>query len=198
MQLIRLVDPVAEIERPIGRQGDADRAKIVTADDNWFYHGTKRGSAGLKPVALDAVIAPGGHQQATSVRRGQVVRLVGEHAARGLSGAGNHGQGPGQLAIPGSEWVHAFAAVAESITVIAPFHDVQEPAGRPRVGVVVHREEASELVEGKTEGIPEAGGDTLEFRTVGSAPVYVSPLAAAGKGCPVAALEPIIGSQVLT
>jgi hypothetical protein len=58
--------------------------------------------------------------------------------------------------------LNALAAVAESITVIAPFHDVQEPARRARVGVVVHREEASKCVEGKMEGIPEAGDDALE------------------------------------
>ena len=94
--------------------------------------------------------------------------------------------------------MHALAAVAEPIAVIAPFHDVQEPARRPGVGVVIHREKTSELVEAQTERVPEAGGDVLEFRAVGPAPIDIAAFAAAGQGRPIAADQPIVGSQVLT
>ena len=153
--------------------------------------GLERGPARLKPVPLDPMVAPGGHQQVAAVVLGQVVRLVGEHAAGRLAGAGDHGQGAGQLAVPGRERVQALAAVAEPIAVIAPFHDVQEPARRTRVGVVVHGEEPAEGVEGDVERIPEAGGDPLQLRPVGPAPVDVSSLAAARKRGPVAADQPV-------
>ena len=47
------------------------------------------------------------------------------------------------------------------------------------------------------ERIPEAGGDALQLRPVRPAPVDVSPLAAAAERCPVAADQPVIGTEVL-
>ena len=162
-----------------------------------FIVGAKRGPVRLEAVLLDAVVAPRGDQQRAAVIRGQVVRLVRDDAARCLAGAGDHAQRAGQLAVPGGERVQALAAVAKPIAVIAAVDDVQEPARRARIGVVVHREQPAERVERHVERVPEPGGDPLELRAVGPASVDVASFAAAGKRRPVAADQPIIGTEVL-
>ena len=93
--------------------------------------------------------------------------------------------------------MQSLAAVAKAVTVVAAVDDVQQAAGRARVGIVVHREQPPEHVERHVERVPEPGGDSLELGPVGLAAVDVAPFAAAGERCPIVADQPVIGTQVL-
>ena len=128
-----------------------------------FIDRPKRRTMRLEAVLLDAMVAPRGDQQRAAVIFGQVIRLVRDDAARCLAGAGDHPQRAGQLAVPGGERVQSLAAVAEAVTVVAAVDDVQQAAGRARVGIVVDGEQPPEHVERHVERVPEPGGDPLEL-----------------------------------
>ena len=88
-------------------------------------------------------------------------------------------------------------AVAEPIAVIATFDDMEEPAGRPRIRVVVHGEEVSGRVERHVEGVPEPGGDPFQPRAVRPASVDIATLSASRERDPIAADQAVVGTQVL-
>ena len=87
---------------------------------------------GTSSIALDAVVAPAGDPQAAG---------VGDDGRRRFAGAADHRQRAGQLAVPSLQRVRAGPAVLVEIAVVAARHDVQQPARRAGVGIVVDGED---------------------------------------------------------
>ena len=95
------------------------------------------------------MIAPTADQQAA---------VKPSHVARGFPDAGDHAEGAGQLAVPSLQRVQSSAAVAPFKPIVAAGHDLNEPAGRTAVGVVVHRPKLAGGIRSEAEGVPKSAG----------------------------------------
>ncbi len=157
VDVVGTIDPVADEQRPVRPDRDTDGSEVLVTDHDRRPSGTERGPSGLKVEAVNAVVAPGRDEQGTTVRTRQAVRLVDDQARRRLARAGDHRQHAGQIAVPGGQGVEAAPAVAEAVAVVAALHDMEQPAGWPRIGVIVHGEESAKRIERLVERIPEAG-----------------------------------------
>src|SRR5262249_54644206 len=113
-------------------------------------------------------------------------------------GAAYHWQRARQLAVPRLEGVTARTAVAELKPVIAAFDDMDHPARRHRVGIVVHREHAAKQVDANAERVPETRRHPAQTLAAGRTPEDVAALAAPGESGAVGADQLVIGAEVLT
>ena len=83
------------------------------------------------------MIAPTGDQQIADILIGQPVRFISDDARRCFTRRRDHWQCAGDFAVPGRKRMQALATVAEPVAVITTVDNVQQPAGRAAVGVVV-------------------------------------------------------------
>ena len=104
------------------------------------------------------MIAPACGEKLAPIIRWQAIALVADHARWGFAGAGHHGQGVCEFAIPGGEEVRTAPAIAKPVTVVATRNDLDETTWRATVGVVVHSKHASKTVECGCKRIPESSG----------------------------------------
>src|SRR5579884_2019296 len=103
------------------------------------------------------MIRPGRDQQIADIFARQAIGFVAEYFARRFAGAAHHRQRARQLPVPGLERVPARAAIAELVAVVAASNDMNEPAWRHGVGIVIHSEDAAEYIAADAEWVPEAG-----------------------------------------
>src|ERR1043165_1802627 len=73
------------------------------------------------------------------------------------------------------------SAIAELKAIIAAFNNVQHPARRHLVRIVINRKDAPVDVAADAERIPEAGRDAAQLLAVGAAPEDVPAIALAGE-----------------
>src|SRR5262249_2133544 len=98
---------------------------------------------------------------------------------------------------PSREGVQPLAAVAEAITIIAPFNDVQKPAGSARIRIVVHREQPAEGIDRQPESVPETRGDAHQPSAIRPTAIDAASLAAAAQGGAVGANHFVRRAKVL-
>src|SRR5688572_19219872 len=94
--------------------------------------------------------------------------------------------------------MNAAAAVAEAVAIVASIHDMQQPAGRTAIGIIVDRKQSTERIDAGRVRIPEPGGDAHESRSVEFTTVDTAPFALAGERLAIAASEFVVGAEVLT
>ena len=169
MELVGAVHPVADEDRAVRREADANGAELVATFDDGFGLRGERRALRLQLEALQDVVAPGRADQRAAVIRREGVVLVREDARRRLAGAADHRQRPGKLAVPRGEGMQPLAPVAELVAVVAALDHVDQAAGRARVGIVVDREEPAVDVGAAVERVPESRGDLGKLRAVGPA-----------------------------
>ena len=109
-------------------------------------------------VALDAMIAPTRDPQAAGVWHDR---------GRAFADAADHRQRAGQFAVPGLQRMRAGAAVLVEVAVVAARHDVQQPARRAGIRIVVDGEDAAVRHDANAERIPDAAGESLQVLAVG-------------------------------
>src|SRR5262249_30730132 len=116
---VRLVHPVAQVDRTVWSDRDGHRPKVVAAAHDRLRLGPERCPIWLRPEALDNVVAPRRREQAAAVLGRQSHGFIGDDATGCLAGAGHHAEGAGQLAVPALEGVRTLAAITEAIAVVA-------------------------------------------------------------------------------
>ena len=88
------------------------------------------------------------------------------------------------------------AAKTIAIAVVTSGNDIEQPAGRTTVRVIVDREEIAEGVKAEMKRIPIACRYAGESAAIGTNPVNAASLAAAGEGLSIAADE-LVGRAVV-
>lgn len=141
------------------------------------------------------MIAPASNEERAEIVGGEAIRFIRDDPRRSFPRPRDHWQRAGNLAVPRGEGMRPAAAVAEAVAVIAPFDDVQQPAGGAAVGIVVDGEEPPEGIDAARMRIPEAGCPPLQLRPIGPTAIDVSPFATAGKRHAIAADDFVIGTQ---
>ena len=143
----------------------------------------------IEMKTLNDVIAPSGDQRIAGIFMRPEFLRAGIYRAWGFAGACDHWQCSGDFTVPRHERMRAFAAVTEAVSVIAPGNHMQQAAGRPAVGIVVDREQASGVVEFQAPRIPKSRREERQLRTVLFAMKNRSAFATAGITRTVAAVN---------
>ena len=164
---IAAVDPVGEQEGAVGGDRQVDRPELLIPLDRNPRGRPARSPIGPRLKHLQPVVPPTTHPQAP---------VEGDDVARGFAGAGGHREGAGQLAVPGLERMPPAAAIAKLIAVVTGGNDIDQPARRPAVGIVVNGEQSPLWIDAEPKGIPKAGGDPFEMVSFGGAAKHGSPL----------------------
>src|SRR5947209_8419668 len=92
----------------------------------------------------------------------------------------------------------ALAAIAPTIAVIAAFHDMKQTARAARIGIIIHREDSTEGVNGKMKRVPKTGGNPRQPGAVGQAAIDAAAFVAAGQRDAIAADQLVVLPVILT
>src|SRR6516162_2477586 len=100
--------------------------------------------------------------------------------------------------MPGIKRMRALASIAEAVAIVASLDDMQQAARRPRIGIVVDREEPAIRIEATLKRVPKTGGEPLDVAPVRLAAEHVAPFAAAGEAAAVAADQLVWEAEVFS